>query len=140
MRAMVLRNQPGSLALEERAIPRPGPGQLLIRVSACGVCRTDPHVVEGEVAARVPVIPGHQIVGVVDGVGSDVGSHRIGERVGVAWLARSCGRCCFCVRGQENLCDAASLLRFRHARGLAGSRSITRKRVRSVVACDDVLP
>ena len=89
----------------ERDVPVPGPGQLRVRVVACGVCRTDVHVTEGDLPVhRVDVIPGHEIVGVVDEVGPGVTTPRPGERVGVAWLSRSCGHCRFCRSERENLC------------------------------------
>lgn len=82
--------------------------ELLVRVSACGICRTDLHVVEGELPARfAPVIPGHQIVGRVTAVGSEVTNFAIDERVGIAWLNRTCGKCKYCLSGRENLCDHA---------------------------------
>jgi len=88
--------------------PVPGPGELLIRVHACGVCRTDLHVVEGELSGgRLPIIPGHQIVGTVQQVGPDVAGLSAGARVGVAWLGGTCGSCRYCRRGSENLCEKA---------------------------------
>jgi alcohol dehydrogenase, propanol-preferring len=99
MQAMVLDAPGRPLRLAERPLPEPNPGQLLLRVLACGVCRTDLHVVDGEVAcSRMPVVPGHQIVATVEGTG---------ERVGVPWLGWTCGRCRFCRSGRENLCDRA---------------------------------
>ena len=81
--------------------------EVRVRVHACGVCRTDLHVCEGDLESRrSPVIPGHQVVGVIDAVGADVVEREIGQRVGVAWLHRTCGRCRFCVTGRENLCEA----------------------------------
>lgn len=95
------------LALVERVVPEPGPGEVRVRVEACGVCRTDLHVVEGELAPqRAEVVPGHQIVGRVDACGAGVREPRLGDRVGIAWLRRSCGACRFCARGDENLCLA----------------------------------
>jgi propanol-preferring alcohol dehydrogenase len=89
----------------ERALPVPGPGQVRLRVVACGVCRTDLHLAEGDLSARRPlVVPGHEIVGIVDELGEGTSALRIGERVGAAWLARTCGVCRFCQAGQENLC------------------------------------
>jgi propanol-preferring alcohol dehydrogenase len=89
-------------------IPVPGPGQVQIRVEACGVCRTDLHVVDGELAhPKLPLVPGHQIVGTVSVLGEGVSRPAIGERVGVPWLGGSCGGCRFCVDGRENLCAAA---------------------------------
>jgi len=88
--------------------PRPGPGQIELQVRACGVCHTDLHTVEGEIELpKLPVIPGHQIVGVVDAVGPGVTRFRVGARVGVGWLNWSCGECEFCRRGEENLCPNA---------------------------------
>jgi len=89
----------------ERETPSPGPGQVLMAVSACGVCRTDLHVLDGEVPARYPIIPGHEIVGRVVQLGPDVGDFRVGDRVGVPWLGHSCGHCPYCADGRENLCD-----------------------------------
>ena len=97
----------GPLVEVERAIPEPGPGQVRLRVSACGVCRTDLHLCEGDLAPRRPgVIPGHEIVGVVDALGPDVAHSAIGDRLGAAWLAHTCGQCRFCRSGRENLCLA----------------------------------
>jgi propanol-preferring alcohol dehydrogenase len=107
MRAMVLAG-PGE-PLEERQVARPTPssGGVLLRVSACGVCRTDLHVLDGELpGARLPIILGHQIVGTVEAVGPGAGS-AIGARVGVPWLGWTCGECPYCASGQENLCDRA---------------------------------
>jgi len=109
MRAMVLR-QPGPvdekpLALLETAVPEPGPDQIRLRVKVCGVCHTDLQTVEGDLdLPRLPLIPGHQIVGIVDKVGGGNGRFQIGDRVGVAWLNWACGECDFCQRGLENLC------------------------------------
>lgn len=89
----------------ERPIPRTGAGQLLLAVIACGVCRTDLHVADGEVSAHYPVIPGHEIVGHVLEIGAGVEGFRVGQRVGVPWLGHTCGHCPYCLSGQENLCD-----------------------------------
>ena len=89
----------------ERPMPRPAAGQVLIEISACGVCRTDLHVLDGEVAAHYPVIPGHEIVGRVIGLGPGVDEIAVGQRVGVPWLGHSCGHCPYCLQGRENLCD-----------------------------------
>lgn len=95
----------GPLRRVERATPEPGPGQLRVRVSCCGVCRTDLHLAEGDLPPRRPqVTPGHEVVGVVDAVGPETGRFTLGDRVGVAWLARTDGNCRFCRRGAENLC------------------------------------
>ncbi len=98
------------LALEARPVPEPGPGQVLVAVAACGVCRTDLHLVEGELPLRrAPLVPGHQVVGTVaalgPGVGAAAGAPAVGARVGIAWLHHACGSCRFCRRGRENLCD-----------------------------------
>jgi propanol-preferring alcohol dehydrogenase len=96
------------LVLAEVPDPEPGPGEVLVRVRACGCCRTDLHVVEGDLApAKLPVIPGHQVVGVVVGLGDGCGDLAVGERVGVPWLHRTCGECRSCLRGEENLCERA---------------------------------
>lgn len=98
----------GSLKLIEKPVPTPGPAELLVRVLTCGVCRTDLHVVEGDLPVRRPsVIPGHEVVGVVEAVGTDVRHHVVGERVGVAWLRYTDGTCRWCRRGMENLCPAS---------------------------------
>jgi len=95
------------LAFGERAAPEPGAGEVLVAVEACGVCRTDLHVAEGDLAQRrARVIPGHEVVGRVAALGNGVATLREGDRVGVAWLHRACGACRFCVRGAENLCLA----------------------------------
>ncbi|HET6492624.1 MAG TPA: zinc-dependent alcohol dehydrogenase family protein [Burkholderiales bacterium] len=108
MRAMLLDAPRRALRLTELPAPVPGVGQLLIRVRACGVCRTDLHVVNGELAeAKLPIIPGHEIVGEVVERGAGVERFAIGERVGVPWLGYTCGACRYCKRGQENLCDHA---------------------------------
>jgi propanol-preferring alcohol dehydrogenase len=96
----------GPLHRVEVAVPRPGPGELLVAVRACGVCRTDLHVTEGDLPVHRPeVVPGHEVVAEVVGLGPDAGAEfRMGDRVGVAWLRHTCGQCRFCVRGAENLC------------------------------------
>jgi alcohol dehydrogenase, propanol-preferring len=106
MGAMVLE-RPGSLLVErEVPIPEPGDSQLLIKVRSCGVCRTDLHVVDGELTSpKLPLIPGHEIVGSVVKTGKDVASFVAGDRVGVPWLGYTCGFCLSCRRGKENLCD-----------------------------------
>ncbi len=89
------------------ADPSPGPGEVRIAVRCCAICRTDLHVIEGELPRRkLPIIPGHQIVGVVDAVGADCGGLAVGTRVGAAWLRHTCGTCGFCTSGRENLCEA----------------------------------
>jgi len=112
MKAWIL-NKPAPVSehplhLSETAVPTPSDDELLLRVAACGICRTDLHVVEGDLPVRrSPVIPGHQIVGSVAALGSRVEGFDIRDRVGVAWLNRTCGKCEFCIAGRENLCDEA---------------------------------
>ncbi|MGX1324384.1 propanol-preferring alcohol dehydrogenase [Bradyrhizobium sp. USDA 377] len=106
MRAMVLAAPRARLRMEERPDPIPGEGQIRVRVSTCGVCRTDLHVVDAELPdIRYPIVPGHEIVGRVDLIGPNVVTHALGERVGIPWLAFTCGSCRFCREGMENLCD-----------------------------------
>jgi alcohol dehydrogenase, propanol-preferring len=119
MTAMVLEAVGGALVAVRRPVPSPGPGELLIAVSACGVCRTDLHVVDGDIAARLPIVPGHEIVGRVTATGSGVTGWAIGARVGVPWLARTCGVCPFCLTGRENLCDAPRFTGFDRDGGFA---------------------
>ncbi len=108
MLAMVLETPRQPLRLLELPIPQPGPEQVLIQVHACGVCRTDLHIVDGELPnPKLPLIPGHEIVGTVVQVGSDVERFRLGQRIGVPWLGYTDGQCRYCRRGQENLCDHA---------------------------------
>jgi propanol-preferring alcohol dehydrogenase len=108
VKAMVLERPGEPLRETERPSPVVGPGQVLVRVAACGVCRTDLHVVDGELPALDrPVVPGHQIVGVVEAAGPGVERPAVGERVGVPWLGWTCGRCRFCLSGRENLCEQA---------------------------------
>jgi alcohol dehydrogenase, propanol-preferring len=106
MQAMVLNAAGGPLEYSELADRSPGPGQIRVRVAACGVCRTDLHVLDGELPdPKWPVIPGHEIVGRIDALGPGVDSLRVGERVGIPWLGHTCGVCPYCLAGQENLCD-----------------------------------
>ena len=98
----------GAVEAMDAPTPTPGSGQLLVRVRACGVCRTDLHVVDGDLKEpKLPIVPGHEIVGVVDAVGEGVGGFAVGERVGIPWLGSSCGTCRYCREGRENLCDRA---------------------------------
>lgn len=106
MRAMVLQRPGEPLRLEHRPVPDPGPGEVRLRVLACAVCRTDLHVVDGELPLpRLPLVPGHEIVGLVERTGAHVDGLRIGQRVGVPWLGHACGHCRFCLGARENLCD-----------------------------------
>src|ERR1700740_1389775 len=102
MRAMVLSRPGEPLREVESATPAPGPGQLQIRVRACAVCRTDLHVVDGELAdPNLPLIPGHEIIGTVEARGDGANRYQIGDRVGVPWLGWTCGNCEYCQAGQE---------------------------------------
>jgi len=106
MQAMVLNRLRADLEWTELADRQPGPGEIRVKVSACGVCRTDLHVVDGELPdPKVPIVPGHEIVGRIDALGSGVEGLRLGERVGIPWLGHTCGVCPYCVEGRENLCD-----------------------------------
>jgi propanol-preferring alcohol dehydrogenase len=108
MRAMVLHRPGEPLRLETLPVPSPGPGQIQLRVEACGVCRTDLHLIDGELPdPALPIIPGHEIVGRISALGEGVTGVGVGERVGVPWLGWTCGSCHFCTSGRENLCDAA---------------------------------
>ncbi len=108
MRAMVLHRPRTPLVLETRPVPLPGPGQVLLKVEACGVCRTDLHLIDGELPDPcLPVVPGHEIVGRVVALGARVGGLVGGQRIGVPWLGWTCGTCRFCTSGRENLCDHA---------------------------------
>jgi propanol-preferring alcohol dehydrogenase len=106
MKAMVLTQQKSPLQLTELSVPSPGRGQVLLKVLACGVCRTDLHILDGELTdPKLPLILGHQIVGEVVQVGEGVNPDVIGKRLGVPWLAKTCGVCHFCKTNRENLCD-----------------------------------
>lgn len=112
MRALCLKSarrvEDRPLMLVELPAPTPGPGELRLRVQACGLCRTDLHIIEGDLPLpMLPIVPGHQIVGIVDQVGEGVTRFQTGDRLGVPWLYSTCGRCTFCRRDQENLCDTA---------------------------------
>ena len=108
MRAMVLREQNRPLELDELPVPEPGPDEILLRVSACAVCRTDLHVLDGDLTdPKLPLVLGHEIVGRVEEAGSRVSGFGPGDRVGVPWLGRTCMECRFCQSGHENLCDDA---------------------------------
>ena len=108
MQAMQLLAPRQPLAAVELPVPVAGPNQVLVRVHACGVCRTDLHIVDGELThPKLPLVPGHQIVGTVTAAGPGVTAHRVGDRVGVPWLGWTCGVCRYCTSGRENLCDRA---------------------------------
>jgi propanol-preferring alcohol dehydrogenase len=107
MWAMRLERPGTPLVRVELPDPAPGAGQVRVRITACGVCRTDLHVVDGDLTPlRSPVIPGHEIIGVVDVLGKGVSSHSVGNRVGIGWLGSACGSCLYCTGDRENLCDA----------------------------------
>ena len=106
MHAMVLKKLRTALEWTELADPQPGPGEIRVKVTACGVCRTDLHVVDGELPnPKLPIIPGHEIVGRIDALGTGVDGLQVGERVGIPWLGHTCGVCPYCLGGEENLCD-----------------------------------
>ena len=106
MHAMVLKKLGAALEWTELADQKPGPGEVRLKVAACGVCRTDLHVVDGELPdPKLPIIPGHEIVGRIDEIGAGVEGLRVGERIGVPWLGHTCGVCPYCAGGQENLCE-----------------------------------
>ncbi len=106
MRAMVLEKPGMPLQLLEKPDPIPAPGEVLVRISACGVCRTDLHVVDGDLPEpKLPIIPGHEIVGTVAGLGEGVDNFELGARIGIPWLGHTCGHCSYCDAGVENLCD-----------------------------------
>ena len=124
MRAWVVE-RPGPidehpLVLVERGDPEPGSGEIRVRVEVCGVCRTDLHLAEGDLTPRHPnVVPGHEIVGVVDAIGPGATRFAIGARVGIAWLRHTCGVCAYCRRGDENLCVAPAFTGWDHDGGYA---------------------
>ena len=106
MHAMLLKQRGAALEWTHLADRQPGPGEIRVKVAACGVCRTDLHVVDGELPdPKLPIIPGHEIVGRIDAIGSGVEGLSVGERVGAPWLGHTCGVCPYCLGGQENLCD-----------------------------------
>lgn len=120
MKAMVLHAVGRPLVAEERPDPRPGEGELCVRVEACAVCRTDLHVVDGDLHnPKLPLVPGHEIVGIVEAVGAGVAAPAIGTRVGVAWLGHTCGRCPYCSSGAENLCDSPEFTGYTRDGGFA---------------------
>jgi propanol-preferring alcohol dehydrogenase len=117
---MVLRRPRERLFLEERPDREPGPNDIRIRIEACGVCRTDLHVSDGELPdPKLPVIPGHEIVGAIEEIGAGVRGLSVGLRVGVPWLGHTCGKCPFCRQGRENLCDAPQFTGYTRDGGFA---------------------
>ena len=120
VRAMVLERPQTPLALCERPLPQPAAGEVLIEVLACGVCRTDLHVIDGELPhPKLPIVPGHEIVGRIAAVGPGVRGFAPGARVGVPWLGAACGICAYCLSGRENLCDAPTFTGYTRDGGYA---------------------
>jgi propanol-preferring alcohol dehydrogenase len=120
MQAMVLKQLNGALEWTQLPDRHPGPGEIRVRVSACGVCRTDLHVVDGELQdPKLPIIPGHEIVGRIDAIGPGVADLKIDQRVGIPWLGHTCGECSYCISGQENLCDRPLFTGFTRDGGFA---------------------
>lgn len=120
MDAMVLRRLRTPLVREQRPEPQPGPGEIRVRVEACAVCRTDLHVVDGDLPDPVlPIVPGHEIVGRVEALGPGLDGPAPGTRVGIAWLGRSCGACPYCRSGRENLCDEPAFTGYTRDGGFA---------------------
>lgn len=107
------------LHMVERPLPWPGPGEVRLAITACGVCRTDLHVVDGDIHGSLPIIPGHEIVGRIEAAGVGVSGFAIGQRVGVPWLGRTCGHCPFCASQRENLCDDPQFTGFTRDGGFA---------------------
>src|SRR5689334_1051011 len=100
---MVLAQARTPLRMEEMPVPQPGPNEIRVRVEACAVCRTDLHVVDGDLPhPKLPLIPGHEIVGIVDAFGAEAAGFSLGERVGIPWLGHTCGHCPYCASGHEN--------------------------------------
>jgi propanol-preferring alcohol dehydrogenase len=117
---MVMERPGTALELREMSIPKPSAGEMLLKVKACGICRTDLHVVDGELTEpKLPLVPGHQIVGVVEELGLGVAGFRPGDRVGVPWLGGTCGECGYCLSGRENLCDRALFTGYQKSGGFA---------------------
>jgi propanol-preferring alcohol dehydrogenase len=120
MRAMVLEKLGQPLVMRDRPVPRPARGEILVEIAACGVCRTDLHVVDGELPdPKLPIVPGHEIVGRVAALGDGVTGFALGARVGVPWLGRTCGICPYCRSGRENLCDAPQFTGYTRDGGFA---------------------
>jgi propanol-preferring alcohol dehydrogenase len=119
MHAMQLDAPGHALRMVERLLPEPGPGQVRVRIAACGVCRTDLHVADGDIRGPLPIVPGHEVVGRIDAIGEGAGKFALEDRVGVPWLGRTCGRCPFCRSGRENLCDDPQFTGFTRDGGFA---------------------
>ncbi len=128
MHAMVLDAPGQGLRLAELPVPAPGPDQVLVRVHACGVCRTDLHVVDGDLTRpKLPIVPGHEVVGTVAARGERAERFTIGDRVGVPWLGWTCGQCRFCRSGRENLCEAARFTGYQIDGGYADFTLVDRR-------------
>lgn len=122
MQAMMLKRPGAALEWTELADRQPGAGEIRVKVTACGVCRTDLHVLDGELPnPMLPIVPGHEIVGRIDAIGPDVEGRYLGERVGVPWLGHTCGLCPYCLEGRENLCDRPVFTGFTRDGGFATS-------------------
>jgi len=120
VKAMVFHEVGQPLRLEERPDPTPGPGEVRIRVEACAVCRTDLHIIDGDLPdPQRPVVPGHEIVGIIDRAGDNTLAARIGRRVGIGWLGHTCGHCRYCLSDAENLCDTPSFTGYNRDGGFA---------------------
>ncbi|MDR4307270.1 zinc-dependent alcohol dehydrogenase family protein [Chelatococcus sambhunathii] len=138
MKAMTLRARGEALVMEERPTPSPAPDEALLRVEACAVCRTDLHVVDGDLTdGPLPIVPGHEIVGVVEAVGDAVTTLRVGERVGAPWLGKVCGVCPYCVRDEENLCDDPVFTGYLRDGGFATHALVNADFVFPLPDCDD---
>jgi len=120
MRAMVLDRVGAPLALRHVPVPSPGKGELLVKVRACAVCRTDLHVVDGDLPhPKLPLIPGHEVIGTAAALGPQTPAHLLGQRIGVPWLGATCGACAYCRSGHENLCDGAQFTGYTRDGGFA---------------------
>lgn len=131
MKAMVLREiapiESSPLAIDALPCPEPGPGEIRLRVKCCAICRTDLHVIEGDLPRHtLPIIPGHQVVGIVDAVGPGCRIVQLGDRIGVAWLRGTCGVCGFCTTGKENLCESAEFTGY-HSNGGYAEYAVVRE-------------
>ena len=119
MHAMQLDAPGRPLRMVERPLPEPGPGEVRLKVSACGVCRTDLHVADGDIRGPLPIVPGHEIVGCVEALGDGVESLSLDDRIGVPWLGHTCGQCPYCRTERENLCDHPDFTGFTRDGGFA---------------------
>jgi len=128
MRAMLLHEAGRPLVMSDLPEPRPGPGEVVVAVSACGVCRTDLHIVDGELTRpKLPLVPGHEVVGHVIALGSGVTDLALGQRVGIPWLGWTCGECIYCRSGRENLCEQARFTGYQIDGGYAERATVDRR-------------